>query len=169
MSPDGTAWTIRRAEPGDGELIVDMALEAFNWRPVVGLSRPELLGDPQLAVYGTGWPREGDLGVVADLGGMPIGAAWVRQYERRERTFGFVGRDTPELTIAVVKPWRGQGVGRSMLNELFVVVGSAGIDRISLSVEHENPAAGLYASAGFKVVSSKNGADTMVKDLRAFS
>jgi ribosomal protein S18 acetylase RimI-like enzyme len=169
LSPDGTAWTIRRAEAGDGELIVDMALEAFNWRPVVGLSRPELLSDPQLAVYGAGWPREGDLGVVADLEGKPIGAAWVRRYERRERTFGFVGRDTPELTIAVVKPWRGQGVGRSMLNELVALARSAGIEKISLSVEHQNPAAGLYTSAGFKVLNSKNGADTMVKDLRALS
>ncbi|HKH88052.1 MAG TPA: GNAT family N-acetyltransferase [Acidimicrobiales bacterium] len=160
-------WTVRRAEPCDGDFIIDMVVAAFNWRPVVGLSRPELLSDPQLAIYGTDWLREGDLGVVAVQEGARIGAAWVRRFEKRDRTYGFVDRRTPELTVAVLKPSRGQGVGRALLRELFDVTRSARIARISLNVEHGNPAAALYLSEGFRVVATKHRADTMLKDLRA--
>jgi GNAT superfamily N-acetyltransferase len=160
-------WTVRQAEPGDGDFIIDMVLAAFNWRPFVGLSRPELLGDPQLAVYGVGWPRDGDVGVVAVGWDERIGAAWVRHYEKREHTFGYVDPQTPELTIAVVAPRRSQGVGRALLRRLFDECRLAGIRRISLSVEQENPAAGLYVSEGFRVVSTKHRADTMLKELGA--
>jgi len=166
--PAGAAeWTIRPAGAGDGDLIVDMTLEAFNWHSVVGLSRPELLGDRQLAMYATEWPRDGDLGVVAVRGGGGIGAAWVRRFEKRDRSYGFVDRRTPELTIAVLRPYRGQGVGRALLRALFDAGSAAGVHRISLSVEHGNPAAALYLSEGFRTVSTKNRADTMVKDLSA--
>jgi GNAT superfamily N-acetyltransferase len=166
--PAGTAeWAIRPAGPADGDFIIDMALEAFNWASVVGLSRPELLGDRQLAMYGTEWPRDGDLGVVAVQGGGGIGAAWVRRFEKRDRSYGFVDRRTPELTIAVLRPFRGKGVGRSLLRALFDACRAAGVRRISLSVEHGNPAAALYLSEGFRIVSTKNRADTMVEDLPA--
>jgi GNAT superfamily N-acetyltransferase len=165
--PESVArWRVRPAEPGDGELVIDMVLLAFNWRPVVGLSRLELLGDPELAKYATPWPRRGDIGVVAEEGGEGIGAGWVRRFERGDRSYGFVDRKTPELTLAVRPPWRGQGVGRALLRSLFDAAGSAGVERISLSVEQDNSvASSLYLSEGFRVVASKNRADTMVKDL----
>jgi ribosomal protein S18 acetylase RimI-like enzyme len=157
---------VRRAEPGDADFIIEMALEAFNWHAVVGLSRPELLSDPQLAIYGTDWSRDGDLGVIGVQQGVKIGAAWVRRFEKRDRTYGFINRHTPELTIAVLKPWRGRGVGRALLRELFVEARADGIEAISLNVEHGNPAAGLYAAEGFQLVATRNRADTMLKDLR---
>lgn len=144
----------------------------WPWQPSTGVRWSvcrvsNCLGDPQLAVYATGWPRDGDLGVVVVQASEPIGAAWVRQFEKRERTYGYVAAGTPELTIAVLLPWRGQGVGRSLLRQLFASASSAGIERISLSVEHDNPAAALYLSEGFHRVATKNLADTMVKELRA--
>ena len=106
------------------------------------------------------------IGVVAEAGGEGIGAAWVRRFERGDRSYGFVDRKTPELTLAVRGPWRGKGVGRVLLRSLFDAASSAGVDRISLSVEQDNSvASALYLSEGFRVVASKNRADTMVKDL----
>lgn len=34
--------------------------------------------DPRLACYVGGWGRDGDIGVVAESGDQPVGAAWCR-------------------------------------------------------------------------------------------
>jgi ribosomal protein S18 acetylase RimI-like enzyme len=174
--PEPAAWSTRPARPDDHDFIVDMGVAAFNWRPVVGLSRPEWLDDPQLAIYADGWGRKGDLGVIAEAdteisaiagGREQIGAAWLRQFSKRDRSFGYLDAHTPELTIAVVERWRRRGVGRALLRELFALARSAGVERISLSVEEGNFASGLYRAEGFETVSSEEGAETMVKDLKA--
>ena len=80
--------------------------------------------------------------------------------------YGFVGSDVPELAIGVAAAWRGRGVGRELLRAIAALAAEAGIRRISLSVNRQNFARGLYLSERFTVVDASHPqSDTMVKSL----
>jgi GNAT superfamily N-acetyltransferase len=146
-----------------------MLLAATNWSPEwPERSRSQVLSSPTTAHYIAGWPRPGDLGVVAEADGQPAGASWLRFLPESDPGYGFVAADVPELTIGVTAAWRGRGLGRALLRAIAGRARAAGISRISLSVERKNFAHRLYESEGFQIVdSSDKDADTMVKDLAA--
>ena len=53
-----------------------MLVEAVNWSPEwKPRSRRGVLSDPRTAHYIVGWPRDSDLGVIAEAGSEPAGAA----------------------------------------------------------------------------------------------
>lgn len=143
-------------------------MEAVNWSPEwKPKSRRRVLSDPSTAHYITGWPRGTDLGVVAEAGSEPVGAAWLRFFSSDDPAYGFVSPDIPELTIGVAAPWRGKGVGRALLRAIAESAAEAGIRQISLSVERKNYARSLYLSEGFAVVDSSDPhSDTMVKSIK---
>jgi GNAT superfamily N-acetyltransferase len=164
-----TPWAIRDATAGDGEFLADMLAEVVNWSPEwKRVSRRRVLTRPGTGHYIAGWPRDGDLGVIAEAGGSPVGAAWLRFHPVTDPGYGFIAADVPELTIGVVAGWRGRGVGRSLLRAVAARAAAAGIRRISLSVERRNLARDLYLSEGYEVADSSDPqSDTMVKDLQA--
>jgi ribosomal protein S18 acetylase RimI-like enzyme len=158
----------RPAVASDGDFLVRVLQMAADWRPG-SPQRPvgEVLGVPAFAHYVEGWPRPGDLGAVAeDDAGSPLGATWCRTLPVDDPGFGFVAPDVPELTIGVVAEARGRGIGRRLLEHLIEAAREARIDRISLSVEHDNPAMSLYQRVGFVTVAKDDGATTMLLDLR---
>lgn len=158
--------TIRTASSTDVPFLERMLYEAANWRG--SAAAPEVpLSDPRVAKYVAGWGADvGDLGLIAeDENGAPVGAAWYRLFSAERPGFGFVADDVPEVTIAVEARFRGRGVGRALLNELIHRAAQAGIRALSLSVEEDNPAVGLYASCGFVQVAVADGARTMVRVL----
>lgn len=165
----GSPWIIRRAAAGDGSFLADMLVAAVNWSPEwKKRSRRRVLLLPRTAHYIDDWPRDTDLGVLAEADGEPIGAAWLRFMPADDPGYGFVAADVPELTIGVADAWRGQGAGRALLRAIAAEARGAGIGRISLSVERKNFAQRLYLSEGYQVVdSSDKDSDTMVKDLAA--
>lgn len=158
-------YTLRPATAHDAEFLVDMLVEAVNWRPSTRRSRSEILADPALTHYVRGWPRGSDLGIIAVAEGNDAGAAWLRFFPSDDPGFGFVVADIPELAIAVSAEWRGIGIGRALLRETFAAASSRGTESISLSVERDNPAAALYRDEGFVTVSSDEHAVTMIKKL----
>jgi GNAT superfamily N-acetyltransferase len=164
--PD-SSWRIRPATAPDGEFLADMLVEAVNWSPEwKPKSRGRVLSDPRTARYIAGWPRETDLGVIAEAGAEPVGAAWLRFFPADDPAYGFVSSDVPELGIGVAAAWRGRGVGRDLLRAIAALAAQSGIGRISLSVERKNFARGLYLSEGFTVVDASDPqSDTMVKSL----
>lgn len=158
---------LRDAGVGDRAFLERMLAAAADWRPGAA-ARPvdAVLEDPTLAHYVSGWPRDGDFGVVAeDGGGSPVGAAWCRRFPADDPGYGFLAADVPELAIAVVESARGRGVGRQMLQRLGAEARARGVRRICLSVEHDNPAVRLYAAAGFVTVEEHDGSLTMVLDV----
>jgi GNAT superfamily N-acetyltransferase len=157
--------TIRRAGPADAGFLADMLVEAANWRPEGKRSRADTLADPLLGHYIDGWPRPGDLGLVAELGGTPAGAAWLRFFPASGPAYGFVAPDVPELVIGLRAECRGQGAGRALLRELASTARAAGIRQISLSAGRANYAHRLYLAEGYRVVGGDDDSDTMVKDL----
>ena len=106
------------------------------------------MADPRYAMYLAGWPRQGDYGLVAEQDG-PVGAAWYRTYTEANHGYGFVAEDVPELSIAVIASRRHEGIGRRLLVDLIDASLAQGYSAMSLSVSEDNPARGLYESAGF--------------------
>jgi ribosomal protein S18 acetylase RimI-like enzyme len=157
---------IRPAGATDLPFLEAMLFETVHWR--AGARRPVLeqaLAKPEVARYVEGWGRPGDAGVVAVEGGPPLGAAWYRLFTAARPGYGFVDERTPELTVGVVAGERGRGVGTALLRALLESAHDAGFERISLSVEPDNPAARLYARAGFTRVGGGSGAWTMLAEL----
>ena len=120
-------------------------LRAANWDPS---REPRLLDDASLAPYHAGWGRESDLVVIADDEGRAIGAA----YCRLMHGYGYVDDDTPEVTIGVESSYRGRGIGGQLLDALADLARRNGFERLSLSVEAENPARRLYERVGYRQV-----------------
>lgn len=153
----------RPAGDDDVAFLATMLGEAAVWRP----SRPtptgdQVLADPRYSMYLAGWPRRGDRGVVAEYDG-PVGAAWYRTYTEAVHGHGFVAEDVPELSIAVIAPRRGEGIGRRLLTELIRAAAAEGHRALSLSVNHENPARDLYESLGFVEVGRRESGSTMIR------
>jgi GNAT superfamily N-acetyltransferase len=124
-----------------------------------------LVADLPVSRYVDRWGRPGDTAVIGLEGATPVGAAWFRLYKRGESGFGFVDEETPELTIAVVPSRRHHGYGSQLLTALLEKAREAGHRSISLSVEPENPAIGLYERYGFREVIRTDNAITMRMDL----
>jgi GNAT superfamily N-acetyltransferase len=170
VTTTAAGYTVRPATGDDAGFLGEMLLEAVNWNPDrPAMSMTQLRADPTLWKYVADWPAEGERGVVAEVqevpGTQPVGAAWWRYFSAESPGYGFVAPDIPELSVALVPSWRGRGVGRALLRAVLAEARSAGLDKISLSVEPDNHAAALYASEGFEVVGGDENSDTMVKRL----
>ena len=74
MAVAGSPWIIRNAAAGDREFLADMLVAAVNWSPAwKPRSRRRVLAAPATARYIAGWPRDTDLGVIAEAGAAPVG------------------------------------------------------------------------------------------------
>jgi GNAT superfamily N-acetyltransferase len=125
-----------------------------------------IIGRPELARYVKGWGRIDDYGVAGIDPGkdIPVGAAWLRLMAGTERGYGYIDDQTPELSIAVLPEYRGQGLGTQMLERLLQDAQTKH-SAVSLSVSTDNPARRLYERLGFEVVSSDGTSLTMKIDL----
>jgi ribosomal protein S18 acetylase RimI-like enzyme len=144
---------IRPATPDDEPLLWEMLYLALFVPPGKPPLPRDLVQDPELARYVRHWGREHDLGAVAlhPTQGEPIGAAWLRLWDGVERGYGFLDARTPELSMAVLPAYRGQGVGTRLLARLLGAADER-YEAVSLSVATDNPAVRLYQRFGFAVV-----------------
>jgi ribosomal-protein-alanine N-acetyltransferase len=148
----------------DLPFLQEMLFEAAYWRP--DHQRPSLeagLARPDLVYLLKGWGRQGDTAVIAITGdGQQAGAAWYRFWEPGVHSYGFVSLEIPELSIAVRQTFRGMNIGHRLINALLKTAVSQGIEKISLSVEVDNPAMNLYRDHGFQMVGKAGNSWTMV-------
>lgn len=115
--------------------------------------RRDVLQDPLIAGYVRGWGRKGDFGFVAieTSSRQPIGAAWCRLWSGDDRGFAYLEAETPELGIALLPEYRGQGIGTALLEHLLAAA-KGKYPALSLSVSPNNPVVRLYERRGFQVV-----------------
>ena len=78
-----------------------------------------------------------------------------------------MAEDVPELSIAVIASRRHEGIGRRLLIDLIEASVAQGCRALSLSVAENNPARGLYDSAGFVLVERHGHTCTMVRHAAA--
>lgn len=144
------ALRIRPAHAEDEPFLWRMLATTANLPPAEPPSVEHVQSDPGIAPYVADWGRAGDAGVVAEVGGASVGAAWFRIYDATHPGYGFVDAWTPEISIGVATPWRARGVGRALLEALIATARADGHRALSLSVDARNvPALALYRAAGF--------------------
>lgn len=127
-----------------------------------------ILQEPHIEKYMRGWGRPTDHALIAiDDNGVPLGAIWVRLFDRDHAGYGFVDEVTPELGMAILPSHRGHGIGRTLLGEMSHVARAHGYGALSLSVDPRNAVAlRLYERHGYVKVSEDDGGSwTMRKAL----
>jgi ribosomal protein S18 acetylase RimI-like enzyme len=157
---------LRLATGEDAAFLQHMLALAADWRQPRSRPVAAVLGELALARYVAGWPRAGDLGVVA-VEDEPIGAAWWRLFTFEDPGYGFVDEATPEVSIGVLPEARGRGVGERLLRALITEAITRKLPALSLSVEPDNPARRLYERLGFRPITTTTGAWTMLLPLHA--
>ena len=142
------AFATRPLTAADQSALWDWLLLAL-WDPPPAQPRPrEVLRNPAVSIYAEGWGREGDVGVVGEVDGAPIGACWMRCI-RGGVGLGYVDDETPQLGIALQPGYRGRGFGRRMMLAALGAARAHGYRQVSLTVHPQNPAITLYESCGF--------------------
>lgn len=153
---------VRRADDTDGLFLKEMLLVAVEWREDVPVrSIDDIMSVPAIAHYVVGWPRPGDVGVVAQAD-RRVGAAWWRFFDTDDPGYGFVDASIPEVSIGVLDGWRRQGVGQALMTALIAAAHGCDLGALSLSVEADNSAVRLYERLGFGCVGVSGGSLTML-------
>ncbi len=80
---------------------------------------------------------------IIQAGGQPAGRLYVHRRANEIRI----------MDLALLPPWRGQGIGTHLLNEILAEGGRSG-RRVTIHVEIFNPALQLYERLGFRQVGS---------------
>ncbi len=155
---------LRRWEIGDESFLWDMLYQSIHVAEGKAPPPRSILEDRRIRHYLEEFgSRIGDDAVIACQDGHRVGAAFCRRFTVKEVSYGFVAEDIPEVGMAVVREYRGKGIGRAMLTELL-----GRHPKTSLSVDEGNVCARrLYESLGFAVLSSDGTAVTMLRDLQA--
>jgi ribosomal-protein-alanine N-acetyltransferase len=141
-----------------------MLFEAAYWR--YDQEHPSLeagLARPDLVYLFTDWGRAGDTAVIAVTEDCQrVGVAWYRFWRPEQHSYGYISPQIPELGIALQAEFRGMGIGHRLLDSLLETAASQGVERVSLSVEKDNPAIHLYRQHGFEPVEQVDNAWTML-------
>ncbi|MED3553118.1 GNAT family N-acetyltransferase [Cytobacillus praedii] len=145
-----TDYKIRTETERDIDFLWEMLYQAiFVAEGEIKPSR-EILNQPEIFKYLCNWGRQGDIALIAtDSSENPVGAIWIRLFDESNKTYGFIDKNTPVLSMAVVPEYRGKGVGTLLLNEMLRIAKDSGFFSLSLSVDPKNPALHLYERHGF--------------------
>ncbi|WP_211748632.1 GNAT family N-acetyltransferase [Paenibacillus sp. Marseille-Q4541] len=160
-------YTIKPITEQDEPFLWDMLYESLYVREGEEPFSREVIKESFLSKYVENWGRDGDLGYIA-VGntGQSLGSVTIRYFNENNKGFGYLSDDVPELGMALVKGYRGQGMGTALLTRLFEEMKRIGIKRVSLSVDPNNlPAVTLYQRFGFQEVGMVDTSITMVADI----
>ena len=154
-------WAYRPLETEDQPFLWEMLYEAIYIAPRQPAPPRHIIYEPMLAQYAENWGQTGDDGLLAyeTVTKRPLGAAWLRYSTAEKHGYGFISPEIPELSIALLPNYRGQGIGSALLKSLLA---SGKWAAISLSVSPENPAFGLYTRCGFVTVGREGDSLTML-------
>ena len=149
---------IRPATKDDAAFLQKMLYEAARWNPDwPHESMAEVLAEPMLKRFHEGWGRPGDSGVIAELDGVPVGAAWYRLLTKDAPGYGFVDEKIPEIGLAVEPMHRRKGIGATLLRALMVQAREEGFQALSLSVAVHNRSRMMYQRVGFERLDEDDG------------
>ena len=130
--PTDPAITLRRAGPGDAELVSRLIESGF------GHPAGELALDPG---------SESEYTLLIDLAGVPVGTLRLTRHDDYGGVYGFV----------VDPAQQGRGIGRDVLRRACNELRASGARKVGLEVEVDNDRAlGLYTSLGFVNVATED-------------
>lgn len=144
--------TFRRLADTEEDLLETFLYLAIHQEDPTNPVSRSVLELPELATYISNRGRRSDHCLVAEVGGVVIGAAWCRIYAGQVTGYGFVDDQTPELTMSLLPEYRGRGIGSELLGRLLELLQEKGFERASLSCQVSNPAYRLYQRMGFETL-----------------
>jgi RimJ/RimL family protein N-acetyltransferase len=141
---DGRSGVVRPAKPGDAKACLAVVWEATNERPrTLMTSTEEFWGPRQWRKHRRGWEPDG-VWLVAEVEGRICSSLGAERGKRPRE------RHVAEFGITVGKAYRGNGVGRAMLEALEVWARAYEVERIQLRVFDTNARArALYERMGY--------------------
>lgn len=123
-----------------------------------------ILDEPSVSKYVDGWGEQsGDIGLIAEKDEQSIGAIWLRLFNKELKGYG--DDETPEIVIAILKEFRGKGIGNALLSVLETEAKNFGYQKLCLSVDPRNPACRFYEQFGYVHVGWYETYWTMEKEL----
>lgn len=125
----------------------------------------EIIYRPEIFLYVEDFGRPGDRCLAAEVDGRVVGAVWVRYFRGEIKGYGTLDENTPELSISLKREFRGQGIGSELIRAMLKLLQAEGIERVSLSVQKENPAERLYRLLGYEIVVDMDDEYVMAVDL----
>ena len=161
---DVAVLTIRPLTADDEPFLWEMLYQAIHIPEGVTPPEREVVYQPELAKYVRDWGCPGDYGFIAidTANNCSVGAVWLRLWTKENKGYGYVDDATPELSIAVLREYRGKGIGSRLLTRL-IEAAQTRYSAISLSVSPDNPALRLYQRFGFEEVGRYGTSLTMLK------
>ncbi|MEO5774243.1 MAG: GNAT family N-acetyltransferase [Sphingomicrobium sp.] len=138
QQPSPTLPLLRRGTATDVDSIVRIMDSAF---------------DP---LFGEAWTRSQCAGILP-MSGVVLTLAVGEDKE----PFGFslqrtIAGEAELLLIAVAREDQGRGIGRGLLDRFIADAQAAGATKVHLEVRENNPAIGMYRSAGFQQVGRRS-------------
>lgn len=107
-----------------------------------------IIFEPKLRIYTEGFGTDkDDYSLCAEVNAKIAGIVWARNID----AYGSIDARTPELAIAVLPAFRGQGIGYALLLRMLESLEAAGYQACSLSVQKLNRAHKLYFQLGFEI------------------
>lgn len=146
------SFFIREINERDQEFLFEMLYQLIFVKP--GSCPPpdrDILSLPEIRKYVENWGRENNFGFIAvdnELE-LKIDAIWLRYFDFKNRGYGYINDNIPEIGIAVNYKRRGQGIGPALLKKLLNTTTDS-LETIALSVDPSNPAVKLYQRFRFK-------------------
>jgi len=142
---------IRPIQKKDFPVLDDFLYNAIFLPPDAEPVPRDIIYEPEIIIYIKDFGGKDDCGVVAELDGQIIGAAWTRIIP----AYGHINNETPELAISVLPNFRGRGIGNEMMLCLFDLLRERGYRQTSLSVQKDNPAVRFYKRLGYEITGER--------------
>ena len=156
--------TIRPIQDNEIDFLADMLYEAIFVPEGQEPLPKEIIKDKSLSKYYENWGKDRfDIALVTILGQELIGAAWGRLLTEKNRGFGYVNDDTPEISIAIKPKYRNKGIGTQLMSAIEQSYKTISVPYLSLSVDKANMASKLYLRLGYNVVHETETSWTMTK------
>ena len=142
-------YAIRELKQGEAGILDTFLYEAIFIPEGVNAPPKEIIRQPELQVYVAGFGKQkSDICYVAEASGNIVGAVWTRIMN----DYGHVDADTPSLAISLLKAYRNYGIGTELMKKILVRLRAEGYGQVSLSVQKNNYAVGMYRKVGFQIV-----------------
>ena len=144
---------IRQLSEKEYPILEDMLYEAIYQPDENNLAPRNVIEIPEVNAYIKDFgSRKDDYCLVADVGGVIVGAVWVRIISGDIQGYGYVDDNTPEFAISLFKEYRNKGIGTQLMAAMIEHLRGYGYRQTSLNVKKENYAVKLYKKMGFVVI-----------------
>ena len=129
------SFIIREIQESDQDFLFEMLYQSIYIKPGSNPPDRNIIELPEIKKYVENWGKEKDIGFIAvdSISGLRIGAIRLRYFNSKNKGYGYISDNIPEIGIAVDYQHRGKGVG-SFLIKKFICETLDFISNISLSV-----------------------------------